>query len=73
MNRLELRMKYKEDTAQGISDSLICAHTGKWGDVICDDTLNEESMKSIKKHGYFEQPDMAYYNWLEEKLMELLK
>jgi hypothetical protein len=72
MNRLELRMKYKEETAQGVADSIIFAHVGKWGDVICTDSLNQESMEMIAKKGYFEQPDPEYTKWLEEKLMELL-
>ena len=73
MNRLELRMKYKEETAQGVADSIIFAHVGKWGDVICTDTLNPDSMDMIAKKGYFEQSDTEYIKWLEEKLMELLK
>lgn len=73
MNRLELRMKYKADTAQKVEDSIIFAHVGKWGDVICTDTLNPESMDMISKKGYFEQSDPEYTVWLENKLMELLK
>jgi hypothetical protein len=73
MNKLELRMKYKEDTAQGVEESIIFAHVGKWGDVICTNTLNPKLMDMISKKGYFEQSDPAYLEWLEEKLMELLK
>jgi hypothetical protein len=72
ISKIELRMKYKAETAQGVECSVVFAHIGKWGDVICTDRLREDSMEMVDKKGYFEQDDPDYTAWLEEKLMELL-
>ena len=73
MNRLELRMKYKADTAQVPCETNVYARIGKHGDVIVDPDLPPSVMDDIKKTGAFDFPDLDYVKWLEETLMELLK
>ena len=74
MNRLELRMKYKADTAQS-PDAIDCyARIGSRGDVIIDgDGVDQYICDKIKQTASIEIPDPDYVKWLEEKLMELLK
>jgi hypothetical protein len=72
MNRLELRMKYKADTAEVPWDTNVFARIGKYGDVIVDPDLPPRVMEDIKKTGSFDFPDLDYVAWLEEKLMEML-
>ena len=74
MNRLELRMKYKAETANGVDIFKICAHKSKRYEdiVICEELLSDQAMFSIHKYSYFELGDVDYMKWLEEKVMELL-
>jgi hypothetical protein len=72
MNRFELQLRYKAETSNSAETTMVFAHVGKWGDVICTDSLNEVSMKMIEKKGYFEQGDPDYTEWLEDELMKLL-
>jgi hypothetical protein len=72
MNRFELQLRYKAETSNSAETTMVFAHVGKWGDVICTDSLNEVSMKMIEKKGYFEQGDPDYTEWLENELMKLL-
>lgn len=71
-DKIKLRLMYKTETSRCAMENMVCAHIGKWGDVICEDELNEESMESVKTKGYFTQQDSEYVEWLEEKLMEML-
>jgi hypothetical protein len=67
-------MKYKEDTGQ-TSEMIDCyARIGKMGDVILDaDGLDEKFIMNVRDNCCIEIPDPDYVNWLEEKVMELLK
>jgi hypothetical protein len=73
MNRLELRMKYKAETAQS-AESIDCsARIGRMGDVIIDGGgVDQFICDRIKQTASIEIPDPDYLEWLEEKLMELL-
>lgn len=78
MNRLELRMKYKEETAQEAEPITVYARMGKFGDVIVDQCDIDERIVAQLPHDNsgnqckISFPDPDYHNWLEEKLMELL-
>lgn len=74
MNRLELRMKYKEDTGQ-TSEMIDCyAKIGRMGDIIIDgDGVDQHIIDKVKQTATIEILDDDYLLWLEEKLMELLK
>jgi len=73
MNKLELRMKYKAETAQS-AESIDCyARIGRMGDVIFDGYgVDQFIIDRIKQTANIEIPDPDYLNWLEEKVMELL-
>jgi hypothetical protein len=72
MNRIELRMKYKAETAEVPWETNVFARIGKYGDVIVDTDLPPRVMEDIKNTGSFDFPDLDYVAWLEEKLMEIL-
>ena len=72
ISKIELRMKYKADTAEVPCESSVFARIGKYGDVIVDPDLPAGVMEDIKKTGSFDYPDLDYIEWLEERLMELL-
>jgi hypothetical protein len=72
MNRLELRMKYKAETAESPCETNVFARIGKYGDVIIDPDLPPRVMEDIKNTGSFDYPDLDYMAWLEEELMKLL-
>ena len=73
MNKLELRMRYKAETSETPYETNVFAHIGKYGDVIVDPDLPPRVMEDIRNNGCFDFPDLDYMEWLEEKLMELLK
>ena len=79
MNKLELRMKYKEDTANSAEPITAYARMGKFGDVILDQCdIDERIIAQLPHDNSGRQreisfPDPEYNKWLEEKLMELLK
>lgn len=77
MNRLELRMKYKEDTAQS-SEPITCyARCAKDFTIIIDSEDCDERITQMLAHNGKQTeisfPDPEYHKWLEETLMELLK
>ncbi len=72
VSKIELRMKYKAETAQCPWETNVFARIGKYGDVIVDPDLPPKVMEDIKETGSFDFPDLDYIEWLEEKLMELL-
>jgi hypothetical protein len=74
MNRLELRMRYKAETAL-TSEVVDCfARVGRMGDVILDQySLDDGFVEKIRVSQQLQIPDSDYVNWLEEKLMETLK
>jgi hypothetical protein len=72
MNRTELQMKYKAETAEKPCETSVFARIGRFGDVIVDPDLPPRVMRDIKETGFMDYPDLDYVQWLEEKLMELL-
>lgn len=79
MNKLELRMKYKEDTANSAEPITAYARMGKFGDVILDQCdIDERIIAQLPHDNSGSQreisfPDPEYNKWLEEKLIELMK
>lgn len=75
MNRLELRMRYKAETAQKSEPLTAYAKRGRYGAVILDEYCLDErflAMTEDKGTTEIELPDPSYTEWLEEKVIELL-
>ena len=80
MNKFELRLAYKSDTSKTYEPMEAMAFWSRKGfDIILDsDDLDQRIIDKmhnceVGKEQRIEFVDPDYHNWIEEKLMELLK
>jgi hypothetical protein len=80
MNKFELHLAYKKDTAQEFTPMEALAFWSRKGfDIILDsDDLDHRIIDKMKicepeKEQRIEFVDPDYHNWIEEKLMDLMK
>lgn len=74
MNKIELRLIYKKETACGVNDIVVDARHGKYGDVILNGfDLDDDWKEWIGNGREITIPDTEYMKWLEEKVMSLIK
>lgn len=67
---IEVKMKYKEETANAPYELSVSASVGKWGDIIIDGDDGEELKEQVKSEGGIDFPSTEYVQWLEEKVLE---
>ena len=70
----EITKLYKEETADVPTLWSVSARIGRHGDIIIDQLdCPEILMHEVDRSGEIDMPDPEYINWIEEKVLKMIK